>query len=191
MRYSKETILQMHSLRSRGYSTVEISYLLKIPKTTVLRHTKNIKIRPQYLQRWLDRKKSSVMLKRKNLEITSKLASKLLSDDSKREPAIIASMLYWAEGTKKDFSLSNTDLNLIHTFISSLKKVFDLNNDDFTISVRIYQDINPKKSIDYWAKISGIELGKDTKINVLRGNKKGKLKYGMCRVRIKKRGDNT
>ena len=38
--------------------------------------------------------------------------------------ALIAASLYWAEGAKKDFSLTNSDPEMIRVFVMILRKIF-------------------------------------------------------------------
>ena len=96
--------------------------------------------------------------------------------------------LYWAEGAKRDFTFSNTDAEMIKIFVYILKKVFRIKDEDLKISLRIYEDLDKNTCLRYWSKITGIKLGKNTSIDVLKGKKKGKLEYGMCRIRAKKSG---
>lgn len=188
MKYSKSQIEKIKKLRKKGFSIPEISNILSISKSTVLRHAQGIIIQPQYLQRWLNRRKSSTILLNHNLSVARRDAQVLLNKADSRENAIITSLLYWAEGSKKDFSLSNTDPRLISTFIKSLKRTFGLMNDNFKISIRIYEDLDLKECIKFWSLTTGISLDDKTKVNIIKGSKKGKLQYGMCRVRIRKGG---
>jgi transposase-like protein len=49
-------------------------------------------------------------------------------------------MLYWGEGrkNKNSFCLSNTDYNLLKVVVRLLKKIFNLKNSDFKLSVNWY-----------------------------------------------------
>lgn len=188
MVYSKEKILQMKSLREKGHSVPEISTILSVPKSTVLRQIRDVEILPQYYDRWLNRKKSAKRLLERNLLTARKQAGEWVDNISDKESIIIASMLYWAEGSKKDFSISNTNPDLIYTFINAMRRSFKLKNSDFKISLRLYEDLNKAECLKFWSKITDINLDDSTSINTLKGSKKGKLKYGMCRIRIRKSG---
>lgn len=188
MKYIAEKIEEMRLLREQGYSVPEISNRLAISKSTTLRYVKDVTILPEYIERWQNRRKSSKILLQRNLNLAEKTAKELLCNNKLRETAIIAAMLYWAEGSKKDFSLSNTDPSLISLFIKSLKNVFGLSSEHFKISIRIFDDLNPESCIKFWSETTGIVLGTDTTINVISGSKTGKLKYGMCRIRVRKSG---
>jgi hypothetical protein len=56
------------------------------------------------------------------------------------------------------------------------------------VSLRLFEDINKKKTIQFWQKILSLPKGSITKFDISKGKKKGKLKYGMCRIRVKKSG---
>lgn len=97
--------------------------------------------------------------------------------------------LYWAEGNKRDFGLSNTDPELIKVFITNLREVFHVEEERFKISIRIYEDLDKEKGLDFWSSIVTISKAKFLKVDVLSGKKNGKLSYGMCRVRVSKGAD--
>lgn len=100
-------------------------------------------------------------------------------------------MLYWAEGgkSKNMLSFSNSDAYMIAFFMKFLRCCFP----DFipNIKLRINCYLNNGLSLtdieDYWLSICGLErdqLGKATinKDCKNRGNKKGKLPYGVCNI---------
>ncbi len=113
--------------------------------------------------------------------IVGKLAAK--------EKLLFLCALYWAEGSKRDFGLSNTDPELIRTFINGLREVFQLPEERFRISIRIYEDLDREKCLDFWESIVNIPKEKFLKVDVLKGKKSGKLEYGMCRIRVTKGAD--
>lgn len=153
----------------------------------MLKYIGNISILPKYRQRWLNRRNASKIISERKWATAKEKAEKLITDLSHKELAIIGACLYWAEGAKKDFSFSNTDPIMIRVFLEILRKYFKINNDDIKISLRIYSDLNPKVCLGYWSKITKINLSsRNTSVNILSGSKHGKLKYGMCRIRVRK-----
>lgn len=188
IRYDNQTKAEIRRLRQIGYSVPEINKKMGVSKTTILRYIKDVNIRPEFYQRWLDKKKTGTILKRRNLALAMEKADNIVKGLDKKDRAIITALLYWAEGSKKDFSLSNTDPDLIKTFLFSLKEAFHVKNEDIKISLRIYSDLDKKECLAYWSSVTGIKLDKNTSVNILFGSKKGKLKYGMCRIRVKKGG---
>lgn len=179
---------QIKYLRSRGYSVPEISKIVGISKSTVLRHIEGVKILLRYRARWLARRNASKIISERNWSLAYQEAEKVTKVISKRDLLLIIASLYWGEGAKADLSFCNTDPNMIRVFMHAMRRVFNIQNDDFKVSIRIYEDLDENECIRFWSKIVGIPLKGRVSINVLKGSKQGKLKYGMCRVRIKRGG---
>lgn len=175
-------------LRKHGYSIPEISQILKITKTSAYRYAKNIPILREFQQRLTDRRNASKIMSERNWEYAHAEATKLIGGLTSRERKLIACSLYWAEGNKKDFNFTNTDSSMIAVFMDILRTEFAIKDESFKISIRTYEDLDKQKCIDFWSFITKIDLRDNVSINVLNGKKSGKLKYGMCRVRIKKGG---
>ena len=64
-----------------------------------------------------------------------------------------------------------------------------IDDDRLRISIRLYEDLDRSKSLFFWSRVVGVPEEKFVNINILPGKKKGKLEYGMCRVRVAKGGD--
>lgn len=77
---------------------------------------------------------------------------------------------------------------MIKTFVSCLSEM-GVSKERLVIGLRLYEDIHKEKAIGYWAGIVGIEPSRISEITVLKGRKKGKLAYGMCRLRLKRGGE--
>jgi len=180
------TLEKMISLRSQGYSVPEIGKLLKVSKTSVLRYVQNVKILPQYIDNWAGKRGGSKKKKLLQERLAFENGKKLVEIPSRKEKILFIAALYWAEGSKKDFGLSNTDPNLIRLFITGLREIFSINDERLRISVRIYEDLDREKCLNFWSEVVGIKKEKFVNVNVLFGKKKGKLPYGMCRVRVTK-----
>ena len=184
-----EEISKIKLLRSQGYSIIEISNELKRPKTTIFRYIQDVKILPEFLKNWAGKRGGS--RKRKALKEAKSLkeAKELVRDLSYREKFILLSALYWGEGSKKSFGLSNTDPNLIRVFLNCLKEVFGIDATKLRVSIRIYEDLDKEKCLDFWSRVTGVRKNNFVSVNILEGKKRGKLEYGMCRVRVLKGGD--
>ena len=185
---SKGTFLKVKNLRKHGYSIPEISRVVGVSKSTALRYAKVIKILPRYRARWLARRNASKIISERNWLIAYKEAERTIKVITKRDISLVIASLYWGEGAKADLSFSNTDPNMIRVFMYAMRRVFNVPNDDFKISIRIYEDLDEYECIRFWSKIVGIPLKGRVSINVLKGSKLGKLKYGMCRIRIRRGG---
>lgn len=185
----KEIIEKIKFLRSQGYSLPEISRTVDIPKTTVFRYTQGVTILPEFLTNWAGKRGGSRKKRLQQEKSAFEEGKKIIGKISNKERMLFLAALYWAEGSKKDFGLSNTDPKLIRIFINGLREVFGIMDDRFRISVRIYEDLDQDKCLSFWSKIVGIPKEKFVGVNIISGRKKGKLEYGMCRVRITKGGD--
>ena len=185
---SASIIKKAKRLRTQGFSIPEISAACDISKSTVLRYVGDIPIAPQYISRWLARRNASKMLSERKQAIATKKAKVLIGSPDKRMFAMMGAALYWAEGSKSDFSFSNTDPLMIRVFLHIIRTIFFVPNEDIIISIRIYEDLNRKRCLAFWSETTRIPLDKNTSVTVLSGSKKGKLLYGMCRIRVRKGG---
>lgn len=188
-RLTEKQISNIKKLRKRGYSLPEISDSLTIPKTTVFGHIQDVQIDSRYLTEWLVKRGGSRKIKLQKEKKAMKEGDKLVKKLSKKEKMLFISALYWAEGSKNDFSLSNTDPYLIKVFVEGMKEVFGVKTQEFRLNVRIYEDLDKEKCIAFWSQITNIPKEQFVSVNVLKGKKIGKLEYGMVRIRITKGGD--
>lgn len=188
-RLTKDEIGKIKQLRSRGYSLPEISRELSIAKTTVFVYLKDVEILPEFKAQWLGKRGGSKKRQLAKEAQALKYVKEQIKNVSYKEKLLFISALYWAEGSKKDCGLSNTDPNLIKVYINGLREVFKIEDDRFRISIRIYEDLNKDKCLNFWSNVVNIPKEKFVNVNVLKGKKFGKLKYGMCRIRVSKGGD--
>jgi hypothetical protein len=167
----------------------EISRLVNVPKTTAFRYIKGVEILPEFIPTWSIKWGGSRKRKLLKEKQALKDAQKVVGNLSRKEKILFLSALYWGEGSKKDFGLSNTDPELIRVFINGLREVFNISEERLRISIRIYEDMDKEKCLDFWSQVVGVPKESFINIDVLFGKKKGKLQYGMCRVRVAKGGD--
>lgn len=172
-------------LRETGHTLPEIRKIIPRGNGTIFKYIKNVTILPAYKETWEAKRGGSKALSIKNWTEAQQKANVIIPHINAKEKIIIAACLYWGEGTKGDFSLSNTDPILIKTFVTCLKEI-GVTNKDLRITIRTYEDLDREKVIAHWAKIVGIPKKQILGINVLKGKKHGKLQYGMCRVRVTK-----
>ena len=178
----------MISLRRDGYSLKEIGKKLNRSSSLVNRYVHHLEL-PSEIKAILRSKIGGSHIRaEKARDITDNKAADLIRQLDDQDRLIIASCLYWAEGNKKDFSLTNTDPALIKTFINTLN-CFGVSNNRLKVSLRLYEDINQDKAREFWARVTGVSFSRITSINILKGKKTGKLQFGMCRVRVSKGGD--
>lgn len=171
------------SERKQGKSIPEISKELHISKTTVQRYVQSVRVTGKNLRRLKERQggsKERAAALRENimLEVAQHIGSL-----SVRDRQMLLFGLYWGEGTKRDFGLINSDPKLIQTFIASLSTL-GITKSRLSLSIRVHEGINIAETKSYWSKVTAIPESRINFVEIIQGNKKGKLPYGMCRVRV-------
>jgi hypothetical protein len=156
---------------------------------TVMRYIQGVEILPEYKDFWLQKRKSSVNRKVLAENKAYNKALKTITSLKDKERELILASLYWGEGGKGDFNLTNTDPDLIRVFVKGLTEIYNIPVSKIRLSLRLYEDLDRDKCIDYWSQITGVPKENYRSVNVLVGKKLGKLMYGMCRLRIEKGGD--
>jgi hypothetical protein len=188
-RLNQEEIAKIKFLRSQGHSLPEISESLGVPKTTVFHHSRDVQILPEFVSEWTGKRGGSKKKKLRKEAEAFEEGKNVVSNLTIKERMLFICALYWAEGSKRDFGLSNTDPELIRTFIYGLRQIFHVSEDRFRVSIRIYEDLDREKCLDFWSDIVDIPKERFLRVDVLSGKKTGKLEYGMCRIRITRGAD--
>ncbi|MDD2657467.1 MAG: hypothetical protein PHD04_02270 [Candidatus Pacebacteria bacterium] len=171
-------------LRKQGKSIPEISRETGTPITTVQRHIKGIQV-PLEFQTILREKQGGSKDRAKGLRANINVkVEKLLGKISQRDYLFLLIGLYWGEGTKKDFTIINSDPLLLQTFIYCLRTL-GITDDRLSLSLRVHAEISISKARAFWAQTTGLSEQLIERIEVIEGKKKGKLPHGMCRVRVK------
>ena len=188
-RLTPETIKKIHKLRRKGLSLNEIKAEIPVGYGTVFRYIQGVQILPKYRKWWFGKRGGSIKRKIIAENEAQKKASTVIRNLSNKEKLILLASIYWAEGTKKDFDLSNTDPEMIKVFVYGLEKILGIPKSSLRISIRTYEDLDKQKCLAYWSKIVGVSPENFVNVDVLKGKKNGKLSYGMCRIRIRKGGN--
>lgn len=178
-------IEKITKLRKTGHSLPEIRKITGKSNATVFKYLEGVKVLKRYRTILKEKQGGSKIRALKKWENSRAYAQSLIPNLTQKEKILILASLYWGEGTKSELSLSNTDPSLIKSFVSFLGEI-GVKKDMLRVTVRIYQDIDKEKAIHYWAGVVGIPEKAILNVNILYGKKQGKLKYGMCRVRVKK-----
>jgi len=175
---------EIKTLRQTGHSIPEISHLTKKSKSTVYRIIQGVHVLPAYAE-ILRVKQGGSRERAKNLRSRVLVKAKeMLNGVSDRDRLLLLIGIYWGEGTKKDFSLINSDPLLIQTFIVCLRAL-GIHTDRLSMALRIHEGISPSRAKAFWCRTTGIPASRTNKIEIIRGKKTGKLPYGMCRVRVR------
>lgn len=182
--HSGEKIEKLIALRQKGYSIQELMESLQMPKTTVWHHVQNVKILPEYLA--LLKSKRGGSRKRKDIKIIEARSKSLeLLSGKDRESILMFSMLYWAEGTKKAFQFINSDGRMIALWLDIVRNIIKIKDSEIRPILRIYTGMNKESCLRYWSKVTKFPKSKFI-IRLNDGGKSGKVKYGMCRIEVKK-----
>ena len=182
---SKRCISKIINLRRRGKSISEISLYTGKSKSVVSKYIKGIKVLPEF-ELVLIRKQGGSKTKSEDLWLESKKnAQKYIKKLKPRDKIFLLIGIYWGEGTKKELNIINSDPILLRAFIDFVKEI-GVKEDRIKASIRVYNDINQNEAINYWSKILTLKKDQFFKIEVIEGKKKGKLKFGMCRLRVEK-----
>ena len=105
-----------------------------------------------------------------------------------REKIFIVSMLYWGEGQKRDLNITNGDPALIYLFKECLQDVLKIKNERFTFNLLVYEDLDLDACVHFWTTLLNISPQQLTHVHRRAGKEHGKLKYGICRLRVVRGG---
>ena len=186
---SKINIEKVKLLRSQGWSLPEIYREVKIGYGSVSKYIQGVEILPQYKQLWLNKRKGSVVRMEKAEKEAYEKAKESVISLNKKEKLLLLAALYWGEGGKTDFNFTNSDPKMVGVFVSGLRDVLGIEQKEIRASIRIYEDLDKTACLEHWAKITNIPTKEFVNVDVLKGKKSGKLKYGLCRIRVRKGGN--
>ncbi len=79
---------------------------------------------------------------------------------NKNSAKVLLALLYWSSGSKypsSNFvSFSNSDSNLVKTFLNLLRKTFDINESRIKIHLQLYLTQDKKKMTEFWSKLLNV-----------------------------------
>lgn len=182
--HSLQKIQRIKELRKLGHSINELAEKLSVPKTTVWHHIREVKVLPKYLPVLNAKRGGSRKIKEKNLQIAKEKA-KILLQGSNKKLAIALAMLYWGEGSKKVCEFINSNGKMIQVYLKILRDYLNIPNNSIKVTIRYFSGMNKNKCLNYWSIITGINRGKFI-VRFNDGGTRGKTKYGMCRITIKR-----
>ena len=185
--HSANKIKKLKQLRRMGYSINELVVELSMPKTTVWYHIQGVRVMPKYIPILKAKQGGSAKRTKIYWQKARERAQELLQGEY-RELAIVISMLYWGEGSKKGCEFINSDGRMVQTYLFALRKAFNVQEKDIKPTLRIFSGMNRSKCLNYWSKIAEIPKHRFV-IRLNDGGTRGRTKYGMCRITIKKGGN--
>ncbi len=168
-RLPSKTKERAFNLRAKGYSITEIANKLSIAKSTSSVWLRDVKLNKNALKR-LEKKEllsyyeTSLRWKKKGLENKKKYDSLALGiiNNIKKDPdhsKVYCSLLYWCEGGKTSDSyliFTNSDPDLIQTFLNLLRRSFNIREDKFRILMHLHKYHNEEQQKVFWSKLTRI-----------------------------------
>ena len=187
-RHSVETIRNIKVLRKKGMSMSEIMLETGLSKTTIWHHIRDVKLDSATLQK-IRRKQggSKERMERSFAKAQIEAKAILAGKKSFKELSYLVSMLYWAEGSKRELVFTNTDISMINMYVLFITKVLKIKTSDIYMLIRISDPINPDEALKFWVKGTGITRS-NIKTNHNNVQNKTKTTYGICRVYTRKGG---
>jgi len=183
--YRDKEIEKAQRLRNKyHYSFVKLEQITGIPATTLRNWCK----KGQTGTRWdtllttNERRRKEI----KSSELKSMTKLKLLDKNTKK---ILASIIYWCEGSKypatNKVDLTNSDPSLLQVFIKLLRESFLLDESKFRARLQIHSSQDLSKIKKYWSKVLNIPVSQFMKptITAANGKKHRKDYMGTCTIR--------
>ena len=186
---SEAIIEKVREFRRMGNSVPEISNQLVIGRGSVLKYIVGVEVDSRLAPFWRGKRGGSVRRMENSWNEARIKAKMRVSDMSSETKLLVLASLYWAEGSKKDFSFMNGDPGMVALFVNLIREVLDVKECRIRPSIRIYSGMDELKVKDFWSKMLDIDLEMFGNTEVVKGNKRGKLIHGMCRVRVLRGGD--
>ena len=154
-------------LRQKNMSYSQIAQQLQIPKSTLSGWLKDYPLPKHIIVAIRDKnperiKKYQSTMRKKREAIMSALRKeelKKILPISNKELYIAGLFLYWGEGGKTSpwrITLSNSDPKMIIFFINWARKCLNVRTSDFRLLVHLYSNMDVKKELIYWSKITQI-----------------------------------
>ncbi len=184
-RYLDSEIAQIKTQRKKHrYSFSHLSRLYGIPSSTIRNwcYGDTVFTKGDILRSFHARK-------REELKESETLGTDDMVRMSIEQAKLFAAIIYWCEGAKYPASnrlaLTNSDPDLIRTFLELLRKGFSLDNTKLRVHLQIHANQNYEKLKQYWVDRLSIQGGLFIKptITSLNGKKHRAQYYGTCTVR--------
>lgn len=176
MSYSMNTVIKAKELRRKGYSLGEIATKFQISKSTASLWTSKEKQTKFGLKRIVNRqdlarKKAFLTIEKKRGIVRKQIWEKskqTLKEIRLTRPLskLISSIFMWTEGEKGDFGrlgFTNSDPQMVCTFLSLLRRSFPLDESKLRALVHIHEYHDEKEIIKFWSEKTKISKDQFTK----------------------------
>lgn len=190
------------ALRKRGLSIKTIEKRLNVSRSSVSIWVRDViltkdQINKLYLNKKTGALKGSYVAAmnkiRRREELTKNIkerAKREIGKILKRDRFITGIAMYFAEGGKSDggIDFSNSDPKAIKFMIGWFKEFCKVPNKKFRGALYIHDNLNEKKAINFWSKLTDIPKSQFIKTYIVKNNpkrlRKTKHEYGVFRIAI-------
>lgn len=202
--YPKEVKEEARDLRSQGWSLGEISLKMKVPKNTLSGWVKDIRLTESQIKRIKEKEIASAAIGRalatklqqekiekwkEGIKEKIKYFGKLPFKNNKMAK-LICGVMYMCEGRKypasRQFSFGNSDPNVIHTFLTLLRKCFQIQENKLRCQIGYRWDQDFNKLRTFWSNVTNIpenQFYKSLPDRRTKGKPTQKLNYkGVCAI---------
>jgi hypothetical protein len=199
----KELWERVVRLRKAGFSYGEIAKKVPVGKGTISNWCREIVLTPTQTKRLQQNWENGYLIKTRREEMLSsrldaahwaERVTRLIDLEGLEALTLMGAMLYWGEGTKlrkeggSDVSITNTDPGIICVSMEFFRKVMEIPEPRFRVTVRIGRKGDADRAKVFWSGVTGVPISQFDKTEFLDLSEQSKslLKYphGMCRVSI-------
>lgn len=159
-------------MRKRGRSLNEIHATTKIAKGTLSVWFSDVELSEHAQSKLLQKIKRGRYVSAENKKKRTRDAFQQYLKEGEEEieslhidaplARIMCVLLYWCEGAKSEKTgivFTNSDPDLVRTFLHLLRVGFDIDEKKFSVCVHIHKYHNAKTQLDFWSKTTNIPLG--------------------------------
>ena len=180
-------IARIRQLRKTGYSLPEIKKIVGRGSGTVFRYARGVSISPKFVEALRSKQGGSKARSRTHWETARTQSARLIGRLTSRDKLLVLAALYWGEGTKSELNIINGDASLLRVFIVCLEEL-GIQKAKLRFSLRLFEDIEERQAKRVWARELGVKAENIHVSELSRGKRRGKLPFGMCRIRLQKSG---
>lgn len=146
--YDKSIYKRARELKEKGKSTSMIIEELGISRDTLIRWCFDI---PSKNLNHIKHLKTKDYFKGKGKENIKEMVI------DKKNAKVFTSLIYWCEGSKyancNCVSFTNSDINLIKTFLTLFRLGFDLDEKKFRVHLQLHTTHDKKEIISFWSNV--------------------------------------
>lgn len=194
--------IKAKKLRSQGHSIKEIRSILNVSLSSVSIWVRDVKLTDGQLKKlYLNKKtgnlrgsivaaQNKIKIREEKTKIIKANARKEIGIMSKRDRFIAGVAIYAGEGgkTDRDISFVNADPQFIKFMMGWFREFCDVSAEKFRGSLYIHDDLDEKKALSYWSKLTGIPLSQFTKSYIAKNNpnrlRNKKHLMGIFRIKV-------